>query len=240
VKNFKEDEMEKIFQYINQNLNRFMEELFALLRQPSISARWEGVEECARLLTGMMEKIGIKTRILPMGGKRNPPLIYGEVLHPAARQTLLLYGHFDVQPPEPLEAWDSPPFQPTIRNGRIYGRGSADNKGQFFCHLKAVEAVLKNNGQLPLNVKFLLDPEEEVGSPSLMGFLAKTRDIFAADVALNSDGPMDASGRPRLSFGNRGQSGSAFREFRRAHPQSCLAAGGISFHPAKSRRDHCH
>jgi acetylornithine deacetylase/succinyl-diaminopimelate desuccinylase-like protein len=196
--------MEKIFQYIDQNLNRFLEELFPLLRQPSISARWEGVEECARLLAGMMEKIGIKTRVLPMGGKRNPPLIYGEVLNPAARQTLLIYGHFDVQPPEPLEAWDSPPFQPTLRNGRIYGRGSADNKGQFFCHLKAVEAVLRSKGQLPLNVKFLLDPEEEVGSPSLTSFLAKTRGLFAGDIALNSDGPMDPSGRPRLSFGNRG------------------------------------
>jgi acetylornithine deacetylase/succinyl-diaminopimelate desuccinylase-like protein len=196
--------MEKVFQYIDQNLNRFMEELFPLLRQPSISARWEGVEECARMLVGMMEKIGIRTRILPMGGKRNPPLVYGEILNPAARRTLLIYGHFDVQPPEPLEAWDSPPFQPTVRDGRIYGRGSADNKGQFFCHLKAVEAVLHNHGRLPLNVKFLLDPEEEVGSPSLMGFVGANRQVFAADMALNSDGPMDPSGRPRLSFGNRG------------------------------------
>jgi acetylornithine deacetylase/succinyl-diaminopimelate desuccinylase-like protein len=196
--------MEKIYVYIDQNLNRFIDELFVLLRQPSISARWEGVVECSQLLVGMMEKIGIKPRILPMGGKRNPPLIYGEILNPEARRTLLIYGHFDVQPPEPLEAWDSPPFQPTIRNGRIYGRGSADNKGQFFAHFKAIESILKVNGKLPVNVKFLLDPEEEVGSPSLNGFCREHKNLFAADMALNSDGPMDPSGRPRLSFGNRG------------------------------------
>ena len=196
--------MEKIYGYIDQNLNRFIEELFVLLRQPSISARWEGVVECSQLLTGMMEKIGIKPRILPMGGKRNPPLVYGEILNPEARRTLLIYGHFDVQPPEPLEAWDSPPFQPTIRDGRIFCRGSADNKGQFFAHFKAIESVLKINGQLPINVKFLLDPEEEVGSPSLNEFCRAHKALFAADMALNSDGPMDPSGRPRLSFGNRG------------------------------------
>ncbi|HYB20849.1 MAG TPA: M20/M25/M40 family metallo-hydrolase [Thermodesulfobacteriota bacterium] len=196
--------MEKIFSYVDQNLNRFMEELFVLLRQPSISARWEGVEECSKLLVRMMEKTGIKPRVLPMGGKRNPPLIYGELLNPEAKRTLLIYGHFDVQPPEPLEAWDSPPFEPTLRDGRIYGRGTADNKGQFFAHFKAVESVLKINGRLPINVKFLLDPEEEVGSPSLNGFCREHKDLFAADMALNSDGPMDPSGRPRLSFGNRG------------------------------------
>jgi len=196
--------MEKIFAYIDQNLNRFIDELFVLLRQPSVSARWEGVLECSHLLVGMMEKIGIKPRILPMGGRRNPPLIYGEVLNPGARRTLLIYGHFDVQPPEPLEAWLSPPFQPTIRDGRIYCRGSADNKGQFFAHFKAIEAVLKTIGRMPVNVKFLLDPEEEVGSPSLNEFCKANKGIFAADMALNSDGPMDTSGRPRLSFGNRG------------------------------------
>jgi acetylornithine deacetylase/succinyl-diaminopimelate desuccinylase-like protein len=196
--------MEKIFGYIDQNLNRFIDELFVLLRQPSISARWEGVVECSQLLTGMMEKIGIKPRVLPMGGERKPPLIYGEILNPEAKRTLLIYGHFDVQPPEPLEAWDSPPFQPTIRDGRIYGRGSADNKGQFFAHFKAIESVLKVNGKLPINVKFLLDPEEEVGSPSLNQFCRENKALFAADMALNSDGPMDTSGRPRLSFGNRG------------------------------------
>ncbi len=196
--------MERIFSYIDANFDRFIEELFVLIRQPSISARWEGVEECSKLLVGVMEKIGIRPRVMPMGGKRNAPLIYGEVLNPEAKRTLLIYGHFDVQPPEPLEAWDSPPFEPVIRNGRIYGRGSADNKGQFFAHFKAIESVLRISGRLPVNVKFLLDPQDEVGSPSLNGFCREHKDLFAADMALNSDGPMDPSGRPRLSFGNRG------------------------------------
>ena len=164
--------MEKIFAYIDQNLNRFIEELFVLLRQPSISARWEGVEECSRLLTRMMEKLGVKTRVFPrpltglhlpvLAGKRNPPLVYGEVLNPAAQKTLLIYGHYDVQPPEPLEEWTSLPFEPSIREGKIYGRGSADDKGQLFAHLKAVEAARQVQGVLPVNVKFLFDPEEEV------------------------------------------------------------------------------
>jgi acetylornithine deacetylase/succinyl-diaminopimelate desuccinylase-like protein len=196
--------MDRVFEYIDRNLNRFIEELFVLIRQPSISARWEGVEECSRLLVQMMEKIGVRTRVLPMGGKRNPPLVYGEVLNPQAKHTLLIYGHYDVQPPEPLDAWLSPPFEPMIRDGRIFGRGSADNKGQFFAHTKAVEAVLAIHGRLPINVKFLLDPEEEVGSPSLMEFCRQNRALYAADMALNSDGPMDPSGRPRLIFGNRG------------------------------------
>lgn len=196
--------MEKIYAYIDQNLDRFIEELFILLRQPSISTRWEGVEECCQLMVEMMEKMGIKAKVLPMGGKRNPPLIYGEVIAPQAKRTLLIYGHYDVQPPEPLEAWDTPPFQPTIRNGRIYARGSADNKGQFFAHFKAIESVVKIKGALPINVKFMLDPEEEAGSPSLNEFCRQNKDLFSADIALNSDGPMDTSGRPRLSFGNRG------------------------------------
>lgn len=199
-----EENRPEVFQYIDRNLNRFIEELFPLIRQPSISARWEGVEECARLLVSAMEKVGIQTSILPMGGKRNPPLVYGEIRNPAATKTLLIYGHYDVQPPEPLEAWDSPPFEPTIRNGRIYGRGTADDKGQIFAHLKAVETMLHFEKKLPINAKFIFDPEEEIGSPQLMGFLSRHRDLLASDAALNSDGPMDPTGRPRLCFGNRG------------------------------------
>jgi acetylornithine deacetylase/succinyl-diaminopimelate desuccinylase-like protein len=161
--------MEKIFRYIDQNFDRFMEELFVLIRQPSISARWEGVEECCKLVAGMAEKIGIKPRVLPMGGRRNPPLIYGEVLRPEAERTLLIYGHYDVQPPEPLDAWDSPPFEPAIRNGRIYGRGSADNKGQFFAHFKAVESVLKANGRRQVPSRPRGGSREPQPEPLLLG-----------------------------------------------------------------------
>ena len=196
--------MEKIFKEIQMNSQRYIDELFTLLKQPSISSQRIGVDDCAKLLAGMMSDVGIQAEILPMGGRNNPPLVYGERLSPGAEKTLLIYGHFDVQPPEPLEAWDSPPFEPTIRDGRIYARGSADNKGQLFAHVKAVEAILKVQKTLPVNLKFLFDPEEEIGSPSLDDFVLANADRFAADFAYNSDGAMDPSGRPILSFGNRG------------------------------------
>ncbi len=196
--------MENIYKTIDDNSERYLEELFTLLKQPSISSQGIGVEDCAKLLAGMMEDVGIRAEILPMGGKNNPPLVYGEILSPGAEKTILIYGHFDVQPTDPLEAWDSPPFEPTIRDGRIFCRGSADNKGQLFAHVKAVEAVLRTEGSLPVNLKFLFDPEEEIGSPSLDDFVMANADRFRADVAYNSDGAMDASGRPILSFGNRG------------------------------------
>jgi len=196
--------MEPIYQYIEDNQKRFISELFTLLKQPSISSQRIGVQECAELLAGMMEDAGISCDILPMGGRNNPPLVYGEISSPNAKKTVLIYGHFDIQPPEPLELWDSPPFEPTIRNGRIYARGSADNKGQLFAHIKAVEAILKTEKTLPVNLKFLCDPEEEIGSPSLDDFVKANQDRFAADMAYNSDGAIDPSGSPILSFGNRG------------------------------------
>ncbi len=196
--------MEHIYEYIENNSQRFISELLTLLKQPSISSQRIGVEECARLLASMMKDVGIRCEILPMGGLNNPPMVYGEIFSPSAKRTLLIYGHFDVQPPEPLEAWDSPPFEPSIRNGRIYARRSADNKGQLFAHIKAVEAIMKTAKGLPVNLKFLCDPEEEIGSPSLEDFVRAHPDRFSADMAYNSDGAMDISGRPILSFGNRG------------------------------------
>jgi len=196
--------MEKIYKEIDRNSERYIQELFTLLRQPSISSQGIGVAECATLLAGMMEDAGIRAEILPMGGPNNPPLVYGEIKSPGAEKTLLVYGHYDVQPPEPLDAWDSPPFEPTIRDGRIFCRGSADDKGQLFAHVKAVEAILKTERSLPVNLKFLFDPEEEMGSPSLDDFVIANADRFSADFAYNSDGAMDSSGRPILSFGNRG------------------------------------
>lgn len=199
-----EDAMEPVYQYIEDNRQRFISELFTLLKQPSISSQGIGVKECAELLAQMMTDAGIGCEILPMGGSSNPPMVYGELSSPGARKTVLIYGHFDVQPPEPLELWDSPPFEPVIRNGRIYARGSADNKGQLFAHIKAVEAILKTEGALPVNLKFLCDPEEEIGSPSLEDFVRANPNRFSADMAYNADGAMDSSGAPILSFGNRG------------------------------------
>lgn len=196
--------MDDVYSYIDTHSPRFIDELAALVRQPSISSQGVGIEPCARLIVEMMEAVGIHTELLPMGGETNPPLIYGERLSPGAEKTLLIYGHYDVQPPEPIDAWITPPFEPTIRDGRMYGRGTADNKAQMFAHIKAVEAVLRTRGELPVNLKFMFDPEEEIGSPNLDRFIRSTGDKFRADLGFYSDGPVHPSGRPKISFGNRG------------------------------------
>jgi len=193
--------MNEIFRYVDQHRERFLSELFALLRQPSISTQNVGVAECAALLKGQMEAIGIPARIIPTGGH---PVVYGELSVAGAKRTILIYGHYDVQPPEPLELWNTPPFEPTIRDGRIWGRGTGDNKGQLFAHLKAVEAVLKVAGRLPVNVKFLFEGEEEISSRSLRGFIETNRPLLAADYAFCSDGPMLPNHQPTILFGVRG------------------------------------
>jgi acetylornithine deacetylase/succinyl-diaminopimelate desuccinylase-like protein len=148
--------------YIEQNRERFLAELFTLLRQPSISTRNEGVTECANLLASQMRDVGITTEIIPTP---RHPVVYGELPKPGA-PTVLIYGHYDVQPPEPLELWDSPPFEPAIRNGKIYGRGTSDNKAQLFTYLKTVETMKAVFGELPISLKFLYEGEEEIGSPN--------------------------------------------------------------------------
>jgi len=187
--------------YLKSQEQRYLDLYFRLLRQPSVSAQRLGVEECARLLCDTMGELKINGEVLPTTGL---PVVYGELqVHPAA-PTLLIYGHYDVQPPEPYEAWVSPPFEPTVRDGRVYARGSADNKGQLLPHLFAVDA-LRAIGALPrLNYKFLFDGEEEMGSPSLPAFVQANRERLKADQLYCSDGPYDPSGRPTILFGVRG------------------------------------
>ncbi|HSB81068.1 MAG TPA: M20/M25/M40 family metallo-hydrolase [Candidatus Methylomirabilis sp.] len=193
--------MDEIFRYVDGNRERLLSELFVLLRQPSISAQNQGVVECAHLLKGQMEAIGIPARILPTAGH---PVVYGELTSEGARRTVLIYGHYDVQPADPLALWHSPPFEPTIRDGRIYGRGTGDNKGQFFAHLKAVEAILKVGKRLPVNVKFLFEGEEEISSRNLRAFMQENRRLLAADCCFCSDGGMHPGDQPAIVFGVRG------------------------------------
>jgi acetylornithine deacetylase/succinyl-diaminopimelate desuccinylase-like protein len=193
--------MQEIFRYVDQHRDRFMAELCTLIRQPSISAQNVGVAECATLLKSQLEAIGVAARILSTAGH---PVVFGEVHAPGAKRTLLIYGHYDVQPPEPLELWKTPPFEPTIKDGRLWGRGTGDNKGQLFAHVKAVEAILKTVGALPVNVKFLFEGEEEVSSQNLRGFIEANRSLLAADYAFCSDGPMLPGHQPTILFGVRG------------------------------------
>lgn len=187
-------------QYIDNNRSRFLEELFTLLRQPSISTRDEGVQECAEVLAGMMNRVGIETRIMKTA---RHPVVYGEIIKEGAT-TVLVYGHYDVQPPEPFEAWHSPPFEPSIRDGRIYCRGSSDNKSQLFSYVKAVEAFKETTGEIPVSIKFLYEGEEEIGSPNLAPFIREHGDLLKADLAFFSDSHIHESGRPLLILGLKG------------------------------------
>ncbi len=178
-----------------------LETLFRLVAQPSISVSGEGMEESVSMLRAVMEDAGIKTRVLETKGN---PAIFGEVGNTPDAPTVLFYGHYDVQPPEPLELWESPPFEPEVRDGRIFGRGVADNKGQHLCHIFAIKAWKESVGNLPINVKLLIEGDEETGSPHLADLVRENREFLAADFVFTSDGGIHASGRPTICFGARG------------------------------------
>ena len=191
--------------YTEQNKDRFREELFAFLRIPSVSARSEYNAETRRSAEWLADRLrdaGLSSEIMETPGH---PVVLGEWKEAGPdAPTLLIYGHYDVQPPEPLEEWTSPPFDPEVRDGRIYARGSADDKGQLYMHVKALEAHLKTHGKLPLNVVVLAEGEEEVGSPNLVPFVETHRERLAADVVVISDSGMFAEGLPALLFSLRG------------------------------------
>jgi acetylornithine deacetylase/succinyl-diaminopimelate desuccinylase-like protein len=197
--------MDNVIDFINVNRERYLEELKALLAIPSISAlpaHAGDVKRCADWCAGEMRRIGLQNvRLIETPGY---PVVYGDWLGAPGAPTILFYGHYDVQPVDPLDLWDSPPFEATIRDGEIYARGSADDKGQVFMHFKAVEAHLKQNGRLPVNIKFILEGEEEVGSVNLDEFVRAHKDELAADVVVISDSPMFARGVPSICYGLRG------------------------------------
>ncbi len=178
-----------------------LRDLYTLLAQPSISAQNIGVQECADLEEALLNDAGFATRRLEAPGH---PVIYGEWLGAPGKPTVLFYGHYDVQPPDPLDLWHSDPFTPTIRDGRIYCRGVADNKAQHFSHIAAVRHWLRANGSLPCNVKIMLEGEEEVGSPNLDTVVAAHKDLLAADFVYTSDGPVTDDRYPEITFGVRG------------------------------------
>ncbi len=194
-------EFEKVREKLDKEKAFHMESLFKLIRQPSISAQNRGVLECANLLATMMKDAGIDTKTLDTEGY---PVVYGEVLHPDNKLTVLFYGHYDVQPPEPLELWNSDPFEPTIHDGKIYGRGTGDNKGQLIAHVLAVKSLLDLYGKLPINVKFLFEGEEEKGSINLAPFVENNKELLAANIAYTADGPMEGKDQPSVTLGNRG------------------------------------
>ena len=197
--------MDKVIDFINVNRERYVDELKALLAIPSISALPQhaaDVRRCAEWCADEMRRIGLQNvKLIDTPGN---PVVYGDWMHAAGAPTILFYGHYDVQPVDPLNLWESPPFEATIRDGEIYARGSADDKGQVFMHFKAVEAHLTQNGKLPVNMKFILEGEEEVGSVNLDEFIRGHKSELAADVVVISDSPMFARGIPSICYGLRG------------------------------------
>ena len=219
-----------------ENRQRHLDELFEWLRIPSISAKSEHKDDTARAaewLADRMRDAGLTTvDVIPTAGH---PIVVGEWRGaPAGAQTLLVYGHYDVQPPEPLNEWLSEPFEPTVRDGKLYARGSVDDKGQVYLHLKAVEAHLKDGGALPVNVVFVVEGEEEVGSPNLEAFLKENQERLRCDAVLISDTTMFAPGLPSITIGLRGM---AYMEVRVQGPSVDLhsgAYGGAVVNPANA------
>jgi acetylornithine deacetylase/succinyl-diaminopimelate desuccinylase-like protein len=191
--------------FVTQNRGRLLEELKDFIRIPSISTLPEhrpDVERAASFVAESLKSAGLENiEIIPTA---QHPLVYADWLHAPGKPTVLCYGHYDVQPADPLELWQSPPFEPTERDGNLYARGAVDDKGQMYMHVKAIEALRAVNGTLPLNIKFLVEGEEEVGGASIAKFVAENPVKLHADVALVSDTAMYAEGMPTLCIGLRG------------------------------------
>lgn len=198
--------MQHIKQFIEQNKQRLLDELFELLRFPSVSADVKYKPEVLKTADYVAKKLSEagadKVEVCPTAGY---PIVYGEKLIDPSKPTVLVYGHYDVQPADPLELWETPPFEPTIRNGKIYARGACDDKGQFYMHIKAFELMMKTD-TLHCNIKFMIEGEEEVGSSNLSIFVKANKERLKADVVLISDTSMISMETPSLETGLRGLS----------------------------------
>src|SRR5947199_750061 len=182
----------------------YLEDFYSFLRFPSISTDdqyAERVAECAHWLVKRLTGIGLETQLVPTRGH---PIVWARNKHQPGRRTVLIYGHYDVQPPDPLELWDSPPFEPVLKNGYVFARGATDNKGQIFSHILGLQETIEKNRDLPVNVDLVIEGEEEVGSQNLGKFLTDNRDALKCDVVLVSDTGMIARKTPTLSYGLRG------------------------------------
>ena len=197
--------MHAIIDFINTNRDRYIEELTAYLAIPSVSALPEhadDVRRCADWTAEEMRRIGLQR--VELRETKGYPIVYGDWLGAEGAPTILFYGHYDVQPVDPIDLWESPPFEATVRDGEIYARGAADDKGQVFMHFKAIEAHLAQASTLPVNIKMVLEGEEEVGSANLDEFVHAHRDELSADVVVVSDSPMFDRGVPSICYGLRG------------------------------------
>ena len=191
-------------EHLRQNEESALTELFEFLSIQSVSADsafQSEMQRCAEFVQAAMERAGLSAEIIPTLGH---PVVFGQRIEDPQLPTVLIYGHYDVQPPDPLELWTSPPFEPVIRDGKIFARGATDDKGQLFTHLKSIQAWIETEGRLPVNVKFIIEGEEEVGSDNLDNYLDASRQTLAADVAVISDTSQYGDGIPAITYGLRG------------------------------------
>jgi len=217
--------MDRILGYIEQNSARYIDELKTVLAIPSISTNPENkpdIERCAAWFVNHLRSIGLdNAQTFQTPGH---PIVYADWLHAPGAPTLLLYGHYDVQPADPVELWTTPPFQATTRNNRLYARGTADDKGQVFVHIKGIEAYLKIEGKLPINLKFIIEGEEEIGSDHLDLFVRDHRELLKADLVVISDTSMYGHDIPSVCYGLRGL---AYMEVEVVGPNRDLHSGSF-------------
>jgi acetylornithine deacetylase/succinyl-diaminopimelate desuccinylase-like protein len=184
--------------------DNYLEEFYSFLRFPSVSTDDQykkKLEECAQWLVNKLTSIGLETQLV---STRGHPIVWARNKHQAGRRTVLIYGHYDVQPPDPLDLWDSPPFDPVLKNGYVFARGATDNKGQILSHILGIQETIEQNGDLPVNLHLVIEGEEEIGSGNLSPFLSENRNALKSDVAVVSDTGMIERGVPTLSYGLRG------------------------------------
>nr|WP_263326445.1 dipeptidase [Neobacillus sp. Marseille-Q6967] len=197
-----------IITYLSENRDKHLAELKEFLAIPSISSlpeNKEDVQKAAKWVATSLREIGMEN--VEVYETKGHPVVYGEWLKAEGKPTVLIYGHYDVQPVDPLHLWESPPFEAEIRNEKLYARGASDDKGQSFMHIKALQAILETTGTLPINVKFLIEGEEEVGSPNLPIFVEENKELLSSDVIVISDTSMMEPGKPTIVYGLRGLCG---------------------------------
>lgn len=200
--------LQRLNDYFETHRARHLNELNEFLRIPSISALSAHQDDMMRAATWLkehFESLGLEH--VSIDETDGHPVVYADWLHAEGAPTMLIYGHYDVQPVDPLELWESAPFEPTIRDNKLYARGASDDKGQVFMHIKAVEALMKSFGKLPVNVKFMIEGEEEVGSPNLEKYIEENKEKLASDIIVISDTGMVGPGKPAVLYGLRGLAG---------------------------------
>jgi acetylornithine deacetylase/succinyl-diaminopimelate desuccinylase-like protein len=199
--------VDKIKNFVQENFDSYVEELKDFLRIPSISTIPENrndIINAASFVADKLKTAGLSR--IEIYRTENHPIVYGEWLGAPGKPTLLIYGHYDVQPVDPIELWTNPPFEPVVKDGKIWARGATDDKGQLYVHIKSVEAFIKSDGSLPINIKFLVEGEEEIGSESLESFIEQYKEMLKCDAVLVSDSSLYAPGLPTITYGLRGLS----------------------------------